>query len=390
MGVDMLYFLPIHPIGKKARKGEKGSPYSIVDYYAISDDLGTLEDFKRLVDKAHQKNMKVMIDIVFNHTSRDSVLVKKHPDWFYKNEQGDFANRIGDWSDITDLDFAKREVWDYLIDVLVYWAQIVDGFRCDVAPLLPIDFWIEARKKVDLFNRDLVWLTESVEYGFIKYLRDQGYDCSSDSQMYDAFDICYDYDIFHYMNEYLKDGKKLSRWLEEIERQEVIYPKNYVKLRSFENHDQKRLRSKVRDHNHFIQMMALMFFLKGPAFIYNGQEHEIDHYPNLFEKDVIPWNEEKSIETFIQKLSFLKKQPRFAYGNFNIHHKEEVAVISYTYQDTFALGIFNLENQTDVNVPLVDGIYQNYLFEHEIQVKNGKIDLNNKPIVIMTTKDMIT
>ncbi|TNF07976.1 MAG: alpha-amylase, partial [Bacillota bacterium] len=240
MGVDMLYFLPIHPIGKKSRKGEKGSPYSIVDYYDISHDLGDLKDFKRLISHAHEKGMKVMIDIVFNHTSRDSVLVKEHPEWFYKNEAGDFANRIGDWSDITDLDFSNRDVWDYLIDVLLYWAKIVDGFRCDVAPLLPIDFWIEARHKVDQINPDLVWLTESVEYGFIKYLRDQGYDCSSDSQMYEAFDICYDYDIYHYMNEYLKDGKKLSRWIEEIERQEVIYPKNYVKLRSFENHDQQR------------------------------------------------------------------------------------------------------------------------------------------------------
>ncbi|MDX9691813.1 MAG: alpha-amylase family glycosyl hydrolase, partial [Acholeplasmataceae bacterium] len=129
MGVDMLYFLPIHPIGKKARKGEEGSPYSIIDYYKISSDLGSLKDFQRLIESAHEKDMKVMIDIVFNHTSRDSILVKEHPEWFYKNEAGEFANRIGDWSDITDLDFRNREVWDYLIDVLVYWAKIVDGFR---------------------------------------------------------------------------------------------------------------------------------------------------------------------------------------------------------------------------------------------------------------------
>ncbi|MDX9692436.1 MAG: hypothetical protein RBT45_08260, partial [Acholeplasmataceae bacterium] len=327
--------------------------------------------------------------IVFNHTSRDSVLVKEHPEWFYKNKAGEFANRIGDWSDITDLDFSNREVWDYLIEVLVYWAKIVDGFRCDVAPLLPLDFWIEARKKVNEVNPDLVWLTESVEYGFIKYLRDLGYDCFSDSEMYKAFDICYDYDIFHYMNEYLKDGKKLSRWLEEIERQEVVYPKNYIKLRSFENHDQKRLRSKVRDHDHFMQMNALMFFLKGPAFIFNGQEHEIDHLPNLFEKDVIKWNQDHSIEHFIQKLAFLKKQPIFTHGNFNMHHKEDVAVISYTYNDSFALGIFNVEMAKEVMVPIKDGHYINYLSNHEIHVKNGKIELNNEPIVMMTTKEMM-
>ncbi|OHE30197.1 MAG: alpha-amylase, partial [Tenericutes bacterium GWC2_39_45] len=309
MGVDVLYVLPVHPIGEQARKGQQGSPYSIVDYLEIHPGLGTYEDFILLIDEAHKRGMKVMMDIVFNHTSRDSKLVKEKPDWFYKNDKGEFANRIGDWSDITDLDFKKRDVWNYLIDVLKFWASKVDGFRCDVAPLLPLDFWMEARKKIDLINSNLIWLSESVEPGFIKYLRDHGYECYSDSEMYQAFDVCYDYDIFSYMNEYLKNPNKLSRWLEEIARQDVIYPNNYIKLRSFENHDQERLRSKVRDHAHFMQMMALMFFLKGPAFIYAGQEHEIFEKPSLFEIDLIPWNSENSIEVFIKRLSSLKKQP---------------------------------------------------------------------------------
>jgi len=389
MGVDVLYFLPIHPIGEVARKGMEGSPYSIKDYYAVCDKLGSIEDFKSLVYKAHEKGMKVMIDIVFNHTSRDSLLVKTHPDWFYKNEKGEFANRIGDWSDITDLDFKHREVWNYLIDVLVYWAKIVDGFRCDVAPLLPIDFWIEARQIIDHINPNIMWLTESVEYGFIKYLRDLGYDCSSDSQMYEAFDICYDYDIYHNMNDYLKDGSKLSRWLDEVERQEVIYPKNYVKLRSFENHDQKRLRSKVRDHHHFIQMNALMFFLKGPAFIYNGQEHEIDYAPSLFDKDVIHWNVKHSIEPLLKKMAELKKKSIFTYGNFNIHNKHEVAVMSYTNHDEVALGIFNLEQAISCDVPLKDGTYINHLTNQHITIKHGKIELKHEPIVILTTKEMM-
>ena len=389
LGTDVIYFLPIHPIGKIARKGAEGSPYSIVDYMEIHKDLGTLSDFKLLVKKARELNMKVMIDIVFNHTSRDSKLVIEKPEWFYKNDKGEFANRIGDWSDITDLDFAKRPVWDYLIDVLKYWSAIVDGFRCDVAPLLPIDFWKEARHEVEKINPDLIWLTESVHPGFIKYLRDMGYDCSSDSQMYEAFDICYDYDIFDYMNDYLKDGKRLSRWLEEVARQDVTYPKNYVKLRSFENHDQPRLRSKVRDHDHFMQMIALMFFLKGPAFIYAGQEHQVNHAPSLFENDLVPWNKGLSIESYIQRLSALKKQPIFISGSYNMHHSVDVAVLSYTYQNQFLVGIFNLELQKTVEVPLIDGIYTNFINEEDIEVKNGKIELNSTPIIIDTLKEHI-
>jgi len=389
LGVDVIYLLPIHPIGKKARKGTKGSPYSIVDYYQIHEDLGTLEDFKIFVSQAHQKGLKVMMDIVFNHTSRDSKLVYEKPEWFYKNQAGEFANRVGDWSDITDLDFKHREVWDYLIDVLKYWSAIVDGFRCDVAPLLPIDFWIEAREACEQINPELIWLTESVHPGFIKYLRDLGYECSSDSEMYQAFDICYDYDIFDYMDEYLKEPKKLSQWLDEIQRQEVIYPKNYVKLRSFENHDQKRLRSKVRNHEHFMQMIALNFFLKGSAFIYAGMEHEIDHSPTLFEDDLVPWQKEHSIESYIHRLAALKKQPIFIDGIFNFHHKIDVAVLSYTYQHQFLLGIFNLEEEKVVEVPLIDGIYTNFIDESDIEVKHGKIELSHTPIIIDTLKEHI-
>lgn len=387
LGVDILYLLPIHPIGIISRKGTKGSPYSIIDYYDINHNYGNFEDFKRLVKSAHQKGMKVMIDIVFNHTSRDSFLVHKKPNWFYKNDKGEFTNRVGDWSDITDLDFSQRSVWNYLFKVLEFWAEIVDGFRCDVAPLVPIDFWTEARKKVEKINPNIIWLSESVHPGFIKYLRDRGYDCSSDSQMYSAFDICYDYDIYDYMNDYLKDGKKLSKWLDEIYHQETLYPKNYIKLRSFENHDQPRLRSKVRDHNHFLQMMALMFFLKGPVLIYGGQEHEIDHLPDLFENDIIKWQPSNSIEPFIKRLAKLKKQKIFVDGNYDMHHNEDVAVLSYTLDNQFLLGIFNLENLHAVDVPLLDGKYFNVLNNEVISITHGKIELNHQPVIIDTTKE---
>lgn len=389
LGVDVIYLLPIHPIGEKARKGAVGSPYSIVDYYQIHEDLGTTEDFERFVDVAHQKGLKVMIDIVFNHTSRDSLLVKTKPHWFYKNEKGDFANRVGDWSDITDLDFKHREVWDYLIDVLIYWAKIVDGFRCDVAPLLPIDFWVEAREKVSKVNPNMIWLTESVHPGFVKYLRDMGYECYSDSEMYQAFDICYDYDIFDFMTDYLKAPEKLSRWLEEVYRQDMVFPKNYIKLRSFENHDQKRLRSQVRDETHFMQMIALNFFLKGPAFIYAGQEHQVMHAPSLFENDLVPWNPEQSIESVIKRLTSLKKQPIFIHGNFHLHHHKDVAVMSYQYQNQYLVGIFNLEPQKEVNVPLIDGVYTNFLDDSDVIVKDGKIQLSDQPLIIDTLKGHI-
>lgn len=389
LGVDVLYLLPIHPIGKVARKGSKGSPYAVYDYYQIDENYGTLSDFDKLVEEAHQRGIKVMMDIVINHTSRDSILTQKHPDWFYHNEAGGFANRVGDWSDITDLDYDNKAIWDYMINMLAYWAKHVDGFRCDVAPLIPIDFWIEARQKIDQINPQMIWLSESVHPSFIKYLRDLGYDCSTDSQMYQAFDLCYDYDIFDYMDQYLKDSHKLEQWMNEVYRQEMVYPSNYVKLRSFENHDQERLRHKVRDEGHFIHMLTLSFLLKGAAFIYAGMEHQADHRPDLFEDDLVPWDQSKSVEPLVKKLTKLKKDPLFQTGNFHMHTHDKAVVLSYEGKKEVLVGIVNLEDQEMIDVPLNDQTYTNLLNGKDIIVHDGKINHVKEPIVIKTSKGYV-
>ncbi len=386
LGIDVVYLLPIHPIGLKDRKGEVGSPYAIYDYYEIAKENGTLEEFKHLISEVHKRGMKLMIDIVFNHTSRDSVLTQKHPEWFYHKADGSFANRIGDWSDITDFDMSNKEVWAYLIDVLKYWAQFVDGFRCDVAPLLPIDFWLEARKELDQIRPDLIWLTESVEYGFIKYLRDIGYDASSDSMMYQAFDIAYDYDIFSYMDGYLNGKNTLERWMYELWRQEVVYPKNYVKLRAFENHDQERIAQKVNNSEKLLQMTALQFFLKGTPMIYAGQEHQVSHRPNLFEYDLVPWDEKKSIETFIRRLINIKNDRIFREGSYDFVETKEIAILKYRLDKEEIYGIFNLNGIRETAIPLADGEYKNLLSEQVYTVKNGVIKLKNEPVYIHIKK----
>lgn len=382
LGVDIVYLLPFHPIGEKDRKGSIGSPYAIYDYYAIDPLHGTLEDFKALVKEIHQRDMKIMIDIVFNHTSRDSILTQKHPEWFYKKPDGSFANRVGDWSDITDFDFlSHRAIWDYLIDVLKYWAQFVDGFRCDVAPLLPLDFWKEARVKVEQVNPNMIWLTESVHLGFIKYIRDMGYDAFSDSQMYEVFDIAYDYDVFDFMDDYLNGKDTLKRYLFELWRQEATYPKNFVKLRSFENHDQDRIAHKVSNKAKLIQMTALQFFLKGMPMIYAGQEHQVTKRPDLFEMDLVPWNKDESIEDLITKLSSIKKLDIMSKGTYHFVNTDSIAHLEYHLGNEKLIGIFNLENLSSIKVDLTDGKYLNILTNKLHEVKNGSLPLRNEPII---------
>ena len=124
MGVDVIWLMPIHPIGVVGKKGELGCPYSIKDYRTVNPAYGTREDFVQLVDAIHGLGMKCIIDVVYNHTSKDSVLSIEHPEFFYKKEDGSFGNKVGDWSDVYDLDYKNKDLWDYQIDTLKMWAEM--------------------------------------------------------------------------------------------------------------------------------------------------------------------------------------------------------------------------------------------------------------------------
>ena len=167
LGVDIIWLMPIHPIGEKARKGTVGSPYAISDYRKVNPEFGTVEDLQRLADDIRAKGMKCIIDVVYNHTSPDSWLAANHPEWFYHKPDGSFGNRIGDWTDIIDLDYSNKDLWDYQIETLCIWAKYVDGFRCDVASLVPLEFWLRARKEVSKIRPDAIWLAESVHGSFL-------------------------------------------------------------------------------------------------------------------------------------------------------------------------------------------------------------------------------
>lgn len=368
LGVSILYLLPIHPIGHIGRKGVDGCPYSISDYYGIAEELGTMEDFDRLVLDAHKKGLKVMLDIVFNHTSRDSKLTKQHPEWFYKNQDGGFANRIGEWSDVTDLTYEDPEQWTYLIDNLIFWAKKIDGFRCDVAPMVPLEFWEKARHEVEKISPNHIWLTESVHPHFIQYIRSLGHQAHSDGEMYQVFDIGYDYDIDDEFEGYLNGDVTLKAYLDAVEKQDFMYPSNYIKLRAFENHDKSRLRSKVKHVEMFKNMLAMSFFLKGTPMLYNGVEVMSTKHLTLFDKDPIDWFEHEDISQFLKTLVRLKKHPLNKDGNFKSHFKDGGAVLSYDKNGHKMVGLFNVEGVTLHNIPLEKGTYFNEISQENIEL----------------------
>lgn len=387
LGVDILYLLPIHPIGEIARKGELGSPYAIRDYYLINPEHGTLEDFQTFITLAHSYGFKVMIDIVLHHTSPDAELLAEHPEFYYYNN-GKLGNKVGDWSDIIDLDYNNRDLWDYMVEMLKYWASLgVDGYRADVAPLVPLAFWEYARQELDEDYPELIWLSESVEPHFITNLTAAGHVAYHDKEMYSAFDILYDYDVYNDLKAYLEGKAPLKPYLDGVRYQEQNYPKGYLKIRTIENHDTVRIASLCKTDQILRNVTAWSFFQNGVGFIYGGQEVKATHRPTLFDIDKIDLNvKDQDYYDFMILLVEMKKHPVFAeISSFNIigDGADDVIVSTLESRVGAAHGFFNLGlKEKEIKTELKDGSYTNVLTNTDIVVNDGKIKVS-EPIIII-------
>lgn len=384
LGTDIVWLMPIHPCGVKGRKGRDGSPYAIADYRIVNPEFGTLEDLKSLTDKIHELGMECMIDVVYNHTSLDSRLLKEHPSWFYQDENGNPVSLVADWSDIADLDYSNPELQQELVDTLKYWAQYVDGFRCDVASRIPMEFWNEARKEVETVHPGCTWLAESVHLPFLKFCRDQGRIGHSDAELYEAFDVCYQYDVFDDMEAYRKGEIPLSVWMNDLENQESRFPANAIKLRYLENHDQPRFAGENQDFQNWKNWTALMFMMKGMPMIYEGQECRQSRNTDFFTQDVIDsydTPEAKQASEWIRTLADIKHQ--FVPAGSSVTYKALDDLDTVLIERPGLMGVFALKETPDqVPVDLPDGSYSNLLDQNEVLVSDGMISGALLPVIL--------
>ena len=384
LGVDIIWLMPIHPLGEKARKGSLGSPYAIKNYREVNPEFGTLEDFKALVDDIHALGMKCIIDVVYNHTSPDSWLSENHPQWFYHKPDGSFGNRVGDWTDIIDLDYANKELWDYQIETLKMWAEIVDGFRCDVASLVPLDFWLRAREEVAEVRENCIWLSESIEHGFIRYIRSQGMTALSDSEIYQAFDIAYEYDVAGDFIDCLLGKISLSDYAKVLNLQETIYPHNYVKLRFLENHDRPRAHQLIADEKALRVWTAFMYFQKGMPLVYNGQETGATHLPTLFDKDTIDFTVKVDLTPLMQKLYTIRKDQIMTDSDYKVESPcAGVLTAMHTAKCGKLLGVFPVKTAGAlVNVQVPDGTYKDLITGRDVEVHFGMLSVSDEAVII--------
>lgn len=386
LGTDYIWLLPIHPIGEINRKGDLGSPYAIKDYRSLNPTLGTESNFRHLVEEIHRRGMGIVMDVVFNHTSPDSLLAKEHPEWFYQNRDGNPVHRFLDWTDVIDLDYNNVHLWEYQIETLRYWATMVDGFRCDCATVIPIDFWLLARQEVAKVNADCIWIAETMDPNFIFILRDEGFYAASDSEMYAAFDATYDYDSRSLMEGYLNGVVSFESFLMFKQRQEVQYPENYVKLRFLENHDQKRVQVLVRSERALLNWTSFLYFEKGMTLIQAGQEKGVRHTTSLFNKDPLDWEKADGIDLtwLFKKLKQLKMDPTFSSVHYHLTGDKDCGSLYGYYQEGQErwVGIFCLRGaDTSMFVDIPDGKYRNILNNEDVLVEQGRVTLHGMPLI---------
>jgi len=309
MGFAYVYLTPFHPIGEVRRKGTLGSPYAIADYRAVDERLGGEQALRRFVDEAHRLGLGVIMDIVYNHTSPDSVLAREHPEWFWKGPEGESAPRIADWSDVIDLDYSHEGLVEYQIETLEYWARFgFDGFRCDVASLVPLSFWLEARRRVSEI-KPMLWLAESVHKEFVIELRRRGMYAASDTELHRAFDLSYDYDGREELEAAWNGSRPLGYYLKMLAVQEGLYPENAVKLRFLENHDQRRAAERFGRGARLRNWTLFAMLLPGAFLAYMGQEEAMSRRIGLFDAEPMRADEGDPGFTpfFVESLSLSRK-----------------------------------------------------------------------------------
>ena len=277
MGVDILWLMPIHPIGEEKRKGKLGSYYSIQDYTAVNSNFGTKQDFIDLVNEAHERDMKVFMDWVPNHTAWDHPWVEEHPEYYMKDSTGAITYEA-DWTDIAQLNYENKELWGKMIDKMKYWIEEanIDGYRVDHAGHdIPLAFWKQAIPEVNKAKEDFFWLAEW-----------------NTPDMHPWFDATYTWEYFHLSTTVASGDTSLTAITDYMAKQDTMFPDHAYRLYFTSNHDENSWNGTDEElfGDNFENFAVMAATIDGMPLVYSGQETGLDQRLEFFKKDTIDWD----------------------------------------------------------------------------------------------------
>jgi glycosidase len=302
LGIKTIWLMPIHPIGQKDRKGQAGSPYAIADYMEIDPALGTKDDFRSLITTVHQLDMRLILDLVINHTANDHPWHQQHPEFYLYPHKNDKVRKVAEWSDITDLNYDHKVLRTKVAEVVHYWVETfdIDGYRCDVAGLVPADFWKAVVNDLYKVKPDLFMLAE----------------WQSSRMHATAFHAYYDWVLYWLMRDIRKNKRKAADILTWLNLRQKLFPAQSTALQFTENHDYPRT-ARIFGNQAFQPFAALTFLLPGLPLLYAGQEYGMLEMPSLFEKQPLDWQQvNEQVFNFYKKIIDLyRHQPPLREGN---------------------------------------------------------------------------
>jgi len=333
MGVEILWFMPLHPIGKINRKGSLGSYYSSSNFFELNPEYGTAADFKNMVNVIHEMGMKVIIDWVANHAAWDNNWTITNPDFFVRAENGQFLSPY-DWSDVIQIDHNNEAAHDAMRSAMSYWVKEfdIDGFRADLAHLTPLRFWIKARHVTEDIKPDLIWLAETEEPDF-----------------YQAFDIVYAWRWMHKTESYFKNGWVLDALHEVLNEEKKMYPANARQLFFTTNHDENSWNgTEFEKYGVYAKALAVFsfFYPSSVPLIYSGQE--IPNYKRLqfFDKDELDWKGDLQLHEFYKVLIEQRKKISVDAEILFISNDKNLLAFKRNSKQNLLLVFLNLDSST--------------------------------------------
>jgi cyclomaltodextrinase / maltogenic alpha-amylase / neopullulanase len=323
LGIDIIWLMPIHPIGVKNRKGTLGSYYSVKDYYGVNPEFGTLEDLKSLVKKIHGMGMHVIIDWVANHSAWDNPLAAEHPEWYSKSIDGNFQPTPWyDWSDVIDFDYDQPGIRKYMTEVMKYWLRVadIDGYRCDVAGFIPVDFWDNLRSELDQI-KPVFMLAEWESRDLHKK----------------AFDMTYSWSLWDKMHDVTTQKKNISGLIEYMAHDVNTFPRDGYRMTFTDNHDKNSWAGNQFSNfgDGIKAAMVLAAVVNGMPLVYSGQEAGLDRSLAFFDKDLIQWKAHPFFDFYKQLFALKHKNQALWNGSWGgemirIFNNQPDKVISFS------------------------------------------------------------
>lgn len=340
LGANVIYLMPVYPVGQERSAGGLGSPYAVKDFKAVNPEFGTLEDLQTLVDEAHDRGIAVILDFVANHTAWDNAWITEHPEWYAQDEEGNIIAPPGTgWNDVAQLNYENEELREAMIDAMSFWVYNanIDGFRMDAADFVPFSFWDKAVPALEgIKEQDLLMLAEG---GRTNHLQT-------------GFDYIFGFRYFDALKEVFLDAAPVTELQEaNAELYANVYDESKRVIKYTTNHDVNLTDGTPQElfggEDGSIAAFVVAAYQKSVPMIYNGQAIGFDERLEFFTRDPIDWNNvnEEMLQEYKKIIAFRNESEAIRRGDLKSYSSEDVAVFTMEEGDETVLVLSNLRNR---------------------------------------------